>query len=76
MNKQDLIKGIEFLTQTYSLICWSDVMVKIKQAVEQNDWGTAQELANDLEAYLDVQRREINYLIEDIETNDDFGRTE
>ena len=38
MNKQDLIKGIEFLTQTYS--------------------------------------REIKYLIEDIETNDDFGRTE
>ena len=76
MNKQDLIKAIEFLTQNYSLICWSDVMVKIKQAIEKNDWGTAQELANDLEAYLDVQRREIKYLIEDIETNDDFGRTE
>lgn len=76
MNKQDLIKAIEFLTQNYSLICWSDAMVKIKQAIEQNDWGTAQELANDLEAYLDVQRREIKYLIEDIETNDDFGRSE
>ena len=76
MNKQDLINNIAYTAKNFDLVNWSATLEEIKDAIERNDWGKAQELAIDLEGNLDTQITEAKYLIEDIETNDDFGRTE
>lgn len=76
MNKQDLIKNIAYTAKNFDLVNWASALVEIKDAVKRNDWGKAQELAIALEGDLEIQITEAKYLIEDIETNDDFGRTE
>lgn len=76
MNKQDLINNIAYTAKNFDLVNWSATLEEIKDAIERNDWGKAQELAIYLEGNLDTQITEAKYLIEDIETNDDFGRSE